>query len=67
MIQNDKGLVGTQERIGYILRLLGQMRLTSWPEEFPLVASGYRAEVEKMQREVLDYLTRPAQTTAKAS
>jgi hypothetical protein len=31
------------------------------------VSGGYRAEVERMQREVLDYLTRPAsQNTAKA-
>jgi len=31
------------------------------------MAGGYRAEVEKMQREVLEYLTRPlSTTTAKA-
>ena len=45
----------------------GRLRVTSRPEEFPLVASGYRAEVERMQREELDYLTRHAsQPPAKA-
>jgi hypothetical protein len=67
MIRDDQELAVTQERIAYILRLLSELRLTSRPEEFPLVVSGYRAEVERMQQEVLDYLTRHAtQTTAKA-
>ena len=31
------------------------------------ISGGYRAEVERMQHQVLDYLTKPAaQTTAKA-
>lgn len=65
MIENEQQLAVTQERIAYFLNLLSQLRVTSRPEEFPFVVSGYRAEVERMQREVLDYLTRPAsQTTA---
>jgi hypothetical protein len=67
MIQNDKELAVTQERIAAFLKLLSQLRVTSMPNEFPLVAGGYRAEVERMQREVLDYLTRHAtQATSKA-
>jgi hypothetical protein len=67
MIRDDNELAGTQERIAYFLRLLAQLRVTSRPDEFPLAASGYRAEVERMQREELDYLTRHAtQTSAKA-
>jgi hypothetical protein len=67
MIHDDQELAVTQDRIAYFLRLLAQLRVTSRPEEFPLVASGYRAEVERMQREALDYLTRHAsQTTARA-
>ena len=67
MIQNDTELTVTQERVAAFLRLLSQLRVTSRPDEFPLVAGGYRAEVERMQQEVLDYLTRHAtQTTAKA-
>lgn len=58
MIQNDQELEGTQDRIAYFQRLLAQLRVTATPEEFPFVASGYRAEIERMQAEVLDYLTR---------
>lgn len=60
MIQNDQELVATQERIAYFQRLLAQLRITATPEEFSTVASGYRAEVIRMQDEVLSYLTRHA-------
>lgn len=60
MIRDDHELAVTQERIAYFLRLLAQLRVTTQPDEFPLVASGYRAEVEQMQRDVLDCLTRHA-------
>jgi len=66
MIQNDQELSVTQERITYFLDLLNRLRKGSRPEELALVTSGYRAEVERMQREVLDYLTQPAPQTAKA-
>ena len=67
MIQNDQELKVTRERASYLLDLLARLRVSSRPEEWPLVSSGYRTEVERMQREVLDYLTQPAtQTTAKA-
>ncbi len=65
MIRDDNELAVTQERIAKFLGLLSQLRVTSLPEEFPFVASGYRAEVERMQRDVLDYLTRQS-TPAKA-
>ena len=58
MIQNDKELKTSQERIAYFQNLLLQLRVQAMPEEFPLVSSGYRMEIEKMQEEVLDYLTR---------
>ena len=67
MIQNDQELEVTRERISYLLDLLARLRVSSRPEELALVSGGYRAEVERMQREVLDYLTKPAsQTTARA-
>ena len=67
MIQNDHELKVTRERITYLLDLLARLRASSRPEELALVSGGYRSEVERMQREVLDYLTQPAtQTTAKA-
>ena len=60
MIANDEELKGTRGRIAHFEDLLAQMRVGANPELFPLMASGYRAEIEKMQREVLDYLTRHA-------
>jgi hypothetical protein len=60
MIHNDQELKATQERIMYFQRLLSQLRVTATPEEFPLVAGGYRAELVCMQEEVLAYLTRHA-------
>jgi len=65
MIRNDQELNVTRERIAYLLDLLTRLRLSSRPEELGLVSGGYRAEVERMQKEVLDYLTKPA-ATAKA-
>ena len=58
MIVNDDELKGTQTRIKYFEDLLAQIRIAASAELFPSMASGYRAEIEKMQREVLEYLTR---------
>jgi len=67
MIRNEQELKVTQERISYLLDLLARLRVSSRPEELALVAGGYRAEVERMQSELLDYLTKSAtDTTAKA-
>jgi hypothetical protein len=66
VIQNDQELKDTKERISYLLELLARLRVSSRPEELPLVSAGYRAEVERMQREVLDFLTKAAPQTAKA-
>ena len=68
MIQNDTELKTSQQRIAYFCvsssshplgqDLLLQLRVKATREEFSLVSSGYRAEIEKMQAEVLEYLTR---------
>ena len=60
MIHNDKELKTSQQRIVYFQDLLLQLRVKATPEEFFLVSSGYLAEIEKMQEEVLEYLTRYA-------
>ena len=60
MVQDDQELAVTRERIEYFLDLLTRLRVSSRSQELALVSSGYRAEVERMQREVLDYLTQPA-------
>jgi hypothetical protein len=59
MIQNERELEVTQERIAYFQRLLLQLRQTARPAEFEAMSSGYRLEIERMQAEVLEYLTRP--------
>ncbi len=58
MIQNDTELKTSQQRIAYFQDLLLQLRVKSSAEEFSLVSDGYRMEIEKMQEEVLEYLTR---------
>ena len=59
MIHNDQELGETQRRITEFQRILAQLRTTARPAEFALMASGYRREIERMQAEVLDYLTLP--------
>jgi hypothetical protein len=66
VITSDIQMQATQEQIAYFQRILTQLRVTSRPEVFPSMASGYRAEIEQMQREVLDYLTRHASETVTA-
>jgi hypothetical protein len=61
-IDADQALAAKRDRISHVLDLLAQMRSSSRPEEFALASRGYRAEVEQLQNEVLDYLTRPAGT-----
>jgi hypothetical protein len=58
MIHNDQEMKATEERIAYFYRLLAQLRVTASTQEFPAVASGYRAEIARMQEEVLDCLAR---------
>ena len=58
MIQNDIELKTSQQRIAYFQDLLLQLRVEASAEELSLVSNGYRAEIEKMQEEVLEYLTR---------
>jgi len=60
MIRNEQELKVTQERIGYFQQLLMQLRQTARPDEFRAVSGGYRIEIERMQAEVLEYLTLPA-------
>ena len=71
MIQNDKELKVSQERIAYFQDLLLQLRVKATPEEFALISTGYRTEILKMQDEVLEYLTRhsgePIPTNATAA
>jgi len=59
MINNDRELAVTQERIARFQHRLADLRQTARPEEFDAVRSGYRLEIERMQAEVLEYLLQP--------
>ncbi len=60
MIQNDVELKCTQDRIVYFEGLVAQFRISVPPENFPAMAGGYLAEIEKMHTEVIEYLSRHA-------
>jgi hypothetical protein len=59
MIANAHELEVTQQRIEYFQHLLDQIRTKATPQQFELMASGYRLEIERMQAEVMEYLLRP--------
>jgi hypothetical protein len=42
------------------MRLLGRLRKTARPEEWPTLSSGYRLEIERMQGEILNHLVEGA-------
>jgi hypothetical protein len=58
MIRNDQELAVTCERVASFEKLFEDLRKTARPEEWPDLSSGYRLEIERMQREILDYLVR---------
>ncbi len=59
MIANDGELQGTQERLAFFYRIVGNIRAQArTPEEYRLYANSYLAEIEKMNAEVLAYLKR---------
>jgi hypothetical protein len=66
MIQSDQELKVTRDRVSYLLDLLARLRTSSRPEELAFVSGSYRAEVERMQEEVLDYLVQAPPHAAKA-
>ena len=54
MTQNDVELKCTQERIAWFEGLVAQFRVSVPPENFPAMAEGYLAEIEKMHAEVME-------------
>ncbi len=57
MIHNDHELEEMHARVEKFENLLAQLRKTARAEEWPALSSGYRLEIERMQGEILDYLT----------
>lgn len=66
MIYNDVELKCTQERITYFEGRVAQFRVSVPRENFPAMAEGYLAEIEKMYAEVMEYLRRHASEPAPA-
>jgi len=58
MIRSDQELGVTREHVAMFERMLEELRKTARPEEWPDLSSGYRAEIERMQRDILDYLVK---------
>jgi hypothetical protein len=58
MIANDQELQVTLERIAYFQAQLAQLRkVESNPANYHATASGFLAEIDRMQLEVRDYLS----------
>jgi hypothetical protein len=51
MIRNDQELAVTRERVALFERMLEELRETARPEERRELSSGYRLEIERMQRD----------------
>jgi predicted nucleic acid-binding Zn-ribbon protein len=57
MIKNDKELEITQERIRQLERQVAQIRKTETNgENYRMSATGYLAEIDRMNLEIRDYL-----------
>ena len=56
MIRNDDELKTTQDRIVQFESWVAQFRVSVPRENFPAMAEGYLAEIEKMHAEVMAYL-----------
>ena len=58
MITNDQELETTTERIRHFQKQLAHLRkVETNPENFRLSASGFLAEIDRMQLEVREYLS----------
>ena len=58
MIQTDAELQATQERILLFERTLAEARKTYLPSNYQAMAEGYLAEIDRMQAEIREYLSR---------
>jgi hypothetical protein len=68
MIKSDLELEATLERIRYFQSQLAHLRkVETNPLNYRLSASGYLAEVDRMQLEVREYLSTPAAELAKSA
>ena len=61
MIRNDRELAAAQGQIAQLQKVLLESRDSLPAEDFKLLARSSRLIVERLQRQILDYLTKPAQ------
>ncbi len=67
MIKNDQELEATQDRIRQFQAQLAQLRkMETNPTNYRLSASGFLAEIDRMQLEVREYLSLPPHVTPSA-
>ena len=66
MIRNDNELAVTRQRVATFESMLAELRKTARPEEWEELSSGYRLEIERMQREIVDYLAQPGPQATRA-
>ena len=58
MIQNDEEFRVTQSRIASLQNILLSLRTTEKPSNYALMSKGYLMEIDKMQAEIVEYLSR---------
>lgn len=65
MIKNDQELEATRERIHYFQDQVALLRrVETNPVNYRLSASGFLAEIDRMQLEMREYLSAPAEEVA---
>ncbi|MBC8228168.1 hypothetical protein H8E77_01305 [bacterium] len=57
MIQNDDEFQVTQSRIIALQEILLSLRKTEKPSNYALMSKGYLMEIDKMQAEIMEYLS----------
>lgn len=66
MITNDQELAVTQQRVVEFQDLLLQLRKHERPENYPLMASAYLLDIDKMNEDIRCYLAHPPTQQATA-
>jgi hypothetical protein len=61
MIENDTQLKAAQERILLFERILAEARKTYSPSNYKAMAEGYLTEIDKLQDEIRQYLSRASE------
>jgi hypothetical protein len=66
MIQNDTELQAAQERIIMFERILAEARKTYSPPNYLAMSEGYLLEIDRMRKEIREYLSQTVEQTEAA-